>query len=92
MIPKIFTLKIATCLREKLQAVPHRYMPSAFDIRLRRSICKLDMLCVSKASNERTINMKKSGEPLAMFFAVSFLVSLRFTIRRMVKKYSGVKL
>lgn len=37
-------------------------------------------------------NMKKAGEPLAMFFAVSFLVSLRFTIKRMVKKYSGVKL
>ncbi len=36
--------------------------------------------------------MKKAGEPLAMFFAVSFLISLRFTIKRMVKKYSGVKL
>lgn len=35
---------------------------------------------------------KNSGEPLAMFFAVTFLISLRFTIKRMVKKYSGVKL
>ena len=49
------------------------------------------MLCPQ--SKKGMLNMKKSsGEPLAMFFAVTFLISLRFTIRRMVKKYSGVKL
>lgn len=37
--------------------------------------------------------MKKSyGEPLAAFCAVATLVCLRFTVKRMVKKYSGVKL
>lgn len=37
--------------------------------------------------------MKKSyGEPLAATMAVAMLISLRFAIRRMVKKYSGVKL
>ena len=35
---------------------------------------------------------KKPGEPLAMFFALTCLISLRFAIRRMVKRYSGVKL
>lgn len=35
---------------------------------------------------------RKPGEPLAMFFAISMLISLRFAIRRMVKRYSGVKL
>ena len=64
-------------------------MPSAFD--MLRSICKLDMLCL-RQSKKGCIYMKKSGEPLAMFFAVTFLISLRFTIKRMVKKYSGVKL
>lgn len=46
----------------------------------------------AKLVKKGMLNMKKAGEPLAMFFAVSFLISLRFTIRRMVKKYSGVKL
>ena len=37
--------------------------------------------------------MKKSyGEPLAAFCAIGTLVVLRFTVKRMVKKYSGVKL
>ena len=36
--------------------------------------------------------MKKSGEPVAMFFAITTLIGLRFMIRRMVKRYSGVKL
>lgn len=37
--------------------------------------------------------MKKTyGEPIAAICAVVTLVSLRFAIRRMVKRYSGVKL
>ena len=37
--------------------------------------------------------MKKTyGEPVAAFLAVATLISLRFAIRRMVKRYSGVKL
>lgn len=37
--------------------------------------------------------MKKSyGEPVAAFCAVATLVCLRFTVRRMIKKYSGIKL
>lgn len=37
--------------------------------------------------------MKKSyGEPVAAFCAVATLVCLRFTVRRMIKKYSGMKL
>ena len=37
--------------------------------------------------------MKKTyGEPLAAFLAVSTLIGLRFAIKRMVKRYSGVKL
>ena len=37
--------------------------------------------------------MKKVyGEPFAAILAVVTLVSLRFAIRRMVKRYSGVKL
>ncbi len=37
--------------------------------------------------------MKKSyGEPVAALCAVATLVVLRFTVKRMVKKYSGVKL
>lgn len=37
--------------------------------------------------------MKKAyGEPLAATMALVTLISLRFAIRRMVKRYSGVKL
>lgn len=36
--------------------------------------------------------MKKQGEPIAALLAVITLVSLRFAIKRMVKRYSGVKL
>ena len=37
--------------------------------------------------------MKKAyGEPFAAILAVVTLVSLRLAIRRMVKRYSGVKL
>ena len=37
--------------------------------------------------------MKKTyGEPVAAMLAVVTLVSLRFAVRRMVKRYSGVKL
>ncbi len=37
--------------------------------------------------------MKKSyGEPLAAICAVATLIALRCTVKRMVKKYSGVKL
>ncbi len=37
--------------------------------------------------------MKKTyGEPLAAFCAVATLIVLRCTVKRMVKKYSGVKL
>lgn len=36
--------------------------------------------------------MKSYGEPLAAFCAVAVLISLRFTVKRVVKKYSGVKL
>ncbi len=36
--------------------------------------------------------MKKQGETLAAVCAVATLVSLRFFIKRMVKRYSGVKL
>ena len=37
--------------------------------------------------------MKKTqGEPIAAICAVVTIVSLRFAIRRMVKRYSGVKL
>ncbi len=35
---------------------------------------------------------KQSGEPIAAICAVITIVSLRFAIRRMVKRYSGVKL
>lgn len=36
--------------------------------------------------------MKNHGEPIAAFCAVATLICLRFTVKRMVKKYSGVKL
>ena len=36
--------------------------------------------------------MKNQGEPIAAVCAVLILVSLRFTVKRVVKKYSGVKL
>ena len=37
--------------------------------------------------------MKKTyGEPLAAMLAVTTLIGLRIAIRRMVKRYSGVKL
>lgn len=36
--------------------------------------------------------MKKTGEPIAAVCAVVTMVALRFAIRRMVKRYSGVKL
>ena len=36
--------------------------------------------------------MKNYGEPLAAACAIAVLISLRFTVKRMVKKYSGVKL
>ncbi len=36
--------------------------------------------------------MKKQSEPLAMIFAVTTLLSLKLLIKKMVKKYSGVKL
>lgn len=37
--------------------------------------------------------MKKvHGEPVAAFCAVATLVCLRFTVKRIVKKYSGMKL
>ena len=35
---------------------------------------------------------KTSGNPIAAIMAVVTLVSIRFAIRRMVKRYSGVKL
>ena len=35
---------------------------------------------------------KTSGEPVAAICAIVTIVSLRFAIRRMVKRYSGVKL
>lgn len=37
--------------------------------------------------------MKKTyGEPVAAVCAVATLIILRFTVKRMVKRYSGVKL
>lgn len=37
--------------------------------------------------------MKKTyGEPVAAVCAVATLIVLRFTVKRMVKRYSGVKL
>lgn len=36
--------------------------------------------------------MKNKGEPIAAACAVITMLSLRFAIRRMVKRYSGVKL
>lgn len=36
--------------------------------------------------------MKNYGEPIAAICAIAVLVSLRFTVKRVVKKYSGVKL
>lgn len=36
--------------------------------------------------------MKKSGEPVAALLAVITIVSVRFAVKRMVKRYSGVKL
>lgn len=37
--------------------------------------------------------MKKTyGEPIAAFCAVATLICLRFAVKRMVKRYSGVKL
>lgn len=36
--------------------------------------------------------MKNYGEPIAAFCAVATLICLRFTVKRVVKKYSGVKL
>jgi len=37
--------------------------------------------------------MKKTyGEPIAAACAIVTLISLRFAIKRMVKRYSGVKL
>lgn len=36
--------------------------------------------------------MKNYGEPIAAICAIAVLVSLRFTVKRVVRKYSGVKL
>lgn len=36
--------------------------------------------------------MKKQGEPIAAICAIVTVISLRFAIKRMVKRYSGVKL
>lgn len=36
--------------------------------------------------------MKNKGEPIAAVCAVVTMVTIRFAIRRMVKRYSGVKL
>lgn len=36
--------------------------------------------------------MKKQSEPIAAMCAVITVVTLRFAIKRMVKRYSGVKL
>lgn len=36
--------------------------------------------------------MKKQGEPIAALCALLTVIGLRFVIRRMVKRYSGVKL
>lgn len=36
--------------------------------------------------------MKKQGEPIAALCALLTVIGLRFAIRRMVKRYSGVKL
>lgn len=36
--------------------------------------------------------MKKQSEPIAAACAVITVVALRFAIKRMVKRYSGVKL
>ena len=54
-----------------------------------------DTICFTfgQARKERMFNMKKAyGEPLAAAMAVVTLISLRFAIKRMVKRYSGVKL
>lgn len=48
---------------------------------------------IFKYNLERSdIKMKKTGEPIAAVCAVVTMVALRFAIRRMVKRYSGVKL
>ncbi len=36
--------------------------------------------------------MKKQGEPIAAFCAVATLICLRFTVKRIIKKYLGMKL
>ena len=49
--------------------------------------------CTGSNRQDTILIMKKAyGEPVAALLAVATLVSLRFAIRRMVKRYSGVKL
>lgn len=45
-----------------------------------------------KCINKGEIKMKNQGEPIAALCALAVIISLRFTVKRVVKKYSGVKL